>query len=434
MSLPTDGAAQTWIKNLVLFADTEVLNAYNQSMKTKIGDTLNVSPTWSASFYNQNMLVHYVYMRSFYTDIPLQKVDLTRPKAFVNIIDSTLKHIENNWQTFDLYQKALSALATHRLGNKEIAQKMMLFLKKSSKIDVSGMHWGQRRGIYWYEMPVETQAILIEAFNEIMHDSAAVFLLKKHLLYEMEGHNRWSSTKATTEAIYALLLVGNETPNATQRIKIGSKNKVLLQQIQTSIGSDNGFINAVLKPSDMDKSLVRTTISNQNPSPITGNISWQFYENMDKVKAFNNVDSVVVLTKQMFKMNSDGEVSSPVVRDTLLPKKSGQVSIGDKIRVKITIKTQKQLEYVHLKDTRPANCEPVDVVSERRWGVLSHYKTTRDVSTNFFFDAIPVGEFTFEYDMTVQQRGDFSSGVASLQCMYAPSVTAYTEGGRLVVK
>ena len=83
---------------------------------------------------------------------------------------------------------------------------------------------------------------------------------------------------------------------------------------------------------------------------------------------------------------------------------------------------------------RPAICEPVDVVSQRFWSGISYYKTTRDVSTNFFFDYMPVGTYTFEYDVTVQQRGDVASGLASLQCMYVPSVTAYTEGTRLIVK
>jgi uncharacterized protein YfaS (alpha-2-macroglobulin family) len=409
--LPKDDETQKWVTNLVLFTDKQLVNYYQNALKL-------TDKMYNYEWYNgRNLAIQHAYMRSFYPQIPLDT--LTK-----RCIDSTLKRIENDWQTMDLYQKALGALAMNRLGKKEIARKMVVFLKKSAKIDVSGMHWGQRYGIYWYEMPVETQAILVEAFNEITQDSASVFLIKKHLLGEMDNHGRWSSTKATTEAIYALLLVGDETPNKTNQIKINSANKVLSQQIEKSIQTDNGFIQANVKGFDMDKNLAKTVVVNQNKTDITGSVSWQFYENMDKVKAFNNVDSVVVLTKQMYKIDGANNYSILVTDTTPL-------SIGDKLSIKLTIKTHKPLEYVYLKDMRPANCEPVDVVSERQWNC---YKTTRDVSTNFFFDYIPVGEFSLTYDVTVQQRGDFASGVASFQCMYVPSVTAYTEGGRLIIK
>jgi uncharacterized protein YfaS (alpha-2-macroglobulin family) len=411
VALPKDDATQKWVQNLVLFTDAQVVNYYQNVRKP-------TDKMYNYEWYNgQNLAIQHAYTRSFYPQIPLDT--LTK-----RCIDSTLKRIETDWQTMNLYQKALGALATNRLGKKEIARKMVAFLKKSAKIDASGMHWGQREGIYWYEMPVETQALLVEAFNEITHDSASVFLIKKHLLGEMDNHGRWASTKATTEAIYALLLVGDETPNKTNKIKISSPNKVLSQQIEKSVQTDNGFIQANVKGVDMDKNLAKTVVSNQNQMDITGSISWQFYENMDKVKAFNNVDSVVVLTKQMYKIDGANNYSRLVTDTTPL-------SIGDKISIKLIIKTHKPLEYVHLKDMRPANCEPVDVVSERQWNC---YKTTRDVSTNFFFDYIPIGEFTLMYDVTVQQRGDFANGVASLQCMYVPSVTAYTEGGRFRVR
>lgn len=415
VELPNDTKTNNWIKNLVTYTDNQLVSYYK-----KVSETTSKS-YFNDKFYTKNLIVHHAYTRSFYPQIP-QNDTLKR------YLDSTLTFISNNWKSMDLYQKALGALALHRFGKRDDAQNIIHFLKSAAQIDATGMHWGKRVGIYWYEMPVETQAILIEAFNEINHDSLSISLMKKHLLNQMKCNGRWESTKATTEAIYALLLVGNTTVNKTSNIKITTQNSLLAKQVKRSIQEDNGFIHAVIKMDEIDKKLSKTSILNQNIGLITGNISWQFYENIDKTKAFNNVDTTVQLSKKIYKISlENGE-------EILLPIDSTPLSIGDKLRVKLSVKTHKSLEYVHLKDMRPAASEPLDVVSKRDWNGISYYKTTRDVSTNFFFDYIPIGSFELEYDVTLQQRGNFASGVSSLQCMYVPSITVYTEGVRLKIQ
>ena len=81
------------------------------------------------------------------------------------------------------------------------------------------------------------------------------------------------------------------------------------------------------------------------------------------------------------------------------------------------------MEYLHLKDMRAAGFEPINVLSQYKWqGGLGYYESTRDASTNFFISYLPKGTYVFEYPLRVVHAGDFSNGITTIQCMYAPGV------------
>ena len=183
-----------------------------------------------------------------------------------------------------------------------------------------------------------------------------------------------------------------------------------------------------LKGKDITKALNGTTFTNTSTWILNGNVTFKYFENMDKVKAFGN-DSLNVLKKHLFKISNtkDGEKLDSLTEKTPL-------SIGDRLQFRLKIHIGKALEYTHLKDTCPSNCEPIDVLSERKYYPINCYKTTRDVSTNFFFDYLPRGDYELTYDMTIQQRGVLANGIASLECMYAPNLGLHTEGSRLTVE
>jgi hypothetical protein len=76
----------------------------------------------------------------------------------------------------------------------------------------------------------------------------------------------------------------------------------------------------------------------------------------------------------------------------------------------------------------------VNVISGYRWqGGLGYYETTRDASTNFFFDNLRKGTYVFEYPLFVTHKGNFSNGITSIQSMYAPEFTSHSEGIRINV-
>ncbi|MGY0038690.1 alpha-2-macroglobulin family protein [Pedobacter sp. NJ-S-72] len=108
---------------------------------------------------------------------------------------------------------------------------------------------------------------------------------------------------------------------------------------------------------------------------------------------------------------------------------------GDLLKVRIEIYADRDMEYVHLKDMRSAGFEPINVISQYKYqDGLGYYESTKDASTNFFISYLRKGVYVFEYALRVTHAGDFSNGITSLQCMYAPEFTTHSEGIRVKVK
>ena len=136
------------------------------------------------------------------------------------------------------------------------------------------------------------------------------------------------------------------------------------------------------------------------------------------------------LKKQLFiQRNTDrGPVITPVNDNDVL-------KVGDRVKVRIELRTDRNLEYVHLKDMRASCFEPVNVVSRYKYqDGLGYYEATRDASTNFFISYLNKGTYVFEYDLLVTHTGNFSNGISSIQCMYAPEFSSHSEGIRVKVK
>jgi hypothetical protein len=108
------------------------------------------------------------------------------------------------------------------------------------------------------------------------------------------------------------------------------------------------------------------------------------------------------------------------------------LNVGDKLIVRLTIETDRPMDYVHLKDMRASGFEPMDVISGYNWsGGLGYYQSTKDLATHFFIDRLPRGKFIIEYPVTVAQAGSYSEGLAMLQCMYAPEFSDHSSGSRV---
>lgn len=111
------------------------------------------------------------------------------------------------------------------------------------------------------------------------------------------------------------------------------------------------------------------------------------------------------------------------------------LKVGDKIKVRIELRVDRDMEYVHMKDMRAACMEPVNVLSGYKYqGGLGYYESTKDASTNFFFSWLNKGTYVFEYPLFVTHEGDFSNGITTIQCMYAPEFTSHSEGLRVKVE
>jgi len=431
----------TWqmVQNAVRYIDSRMIERYERLEKlVQEGKT-----TWEKEHLN-NLDIHYLYARSFFlqqnsvqankkstNDGKQQKFIALKGKS-QKVFDYFLSQAEEYWNKRGLYQNGLIALAAHRVANTKTADDIVKSLKERSLNNAElGMYWKYNTGYYWYQLPIETHALMIEVFDEVVQDAKAVNDLKVWLLKNKQT-NHWKTTKATAAASYALLATGANWLDESAPVSInfeGNKANELNQQIkkaQQSAEAGTGYFKTQIEGDAIDKSLATVTVSNPNPHPAWGALYWQYFEDLDKINTFE--ETLLTIKKQLFLVNmgDTGEELQQLDNSTLKP--------GDKLNVRIELRVDRDMEYVHMKDMRAAGFEPINVLSRYKWqDGLGYYESTRDASTNFFFSRLPKGTYVFEYPLRVQLAGDFSNGVTTVQCMYAPEFSGHSEGDRVRV-
>ena len=373
------------------------------------------------SIYNGYSNLHYMYARSFYLD----KTPIS--KKIDSLITIQKKEHKSKWLTYSLYRKALLALAMHRYNDKEFAKKIIANLKETAaRNDDNGMYWLENsNGYYWYQSAIETQALLIEAFSEIETDMKYVEEMKVWLLKSKQV-NRWSSTKATSEAIYALLLKGTDWTaiKDNTKFKIGNEKVTTKKLSEKEKEAATGYIKMTWPADEISKEMGTIFVENKSDVPGYGGAYWQYFENLENVKTDST--TALSITKNLYKKTktSSGNELIAITNDNL--------KSGDLVTIRLIIKTENDLEFVHLKDLRASCFEPVDVISKYKWeSGLGYYQSTKDVATHFFFDTIKKGTYVLEYDVRINNSGRFNDGIATLQSMYAPEFTGHSTSTKL---
>ncbi len=367
--------------------------------------------------------LHYLYMRSFFNDIKTSnEVD--------EIIAYYHSQIKKYWLTRPLYAKGMMALVTHRMDDRKTASKILKSLKENAIISEElGMYWkANTSSWFWYQAPIETQALLIEAFSEIENDTKTIDNLKIWLLKNKQT-NRWKTTKATTDAVYALLLQGSDWLSVTDMVDvvIGGEKIAPSKLENVKVEAGTGYYKTAWSGTEIKPEMAEVKISKKGKGIAWGSLYWQYFEDLDKITA---AETPLKLKKKLFlKTNTDkGEEISEITKDS-------QLKVGDLVRVRIELRSDRAMEFVHMKDMRAAGMEPTNVLSQYKYqDGLGYYESTKDASTNFFFDYLPKGVYVFEYDLRVNNAGNMSNGITTIQSMYAPEFSSHSEGIRVNIK
>jgi uncharacterized protein YfaS (alpha-2-macroglobulin family) len=363
--------------------------------------------------------VHYLYTRSLLKNIPVNK---TYDEAF-RYYQSQAKKF---WLKQGISAQVMLAIALQRNGDATTAKDILRSLKERATVsEEMGMYWKEvRAGYWWYQAPVETQALLIEAFQEIAHDTAAVSDMKTWLLKNKQTNN-WSTTKSTADACYAMLLGGNNWLAATPQLDIKAGNAVISN---TSAEAGTGYFKKRFNANEVKPAMgnIAVTVKGSQGQPAWGAAYWQYFEQLDKI---TSAETPLKLEKALFiERNTNSGPVLTAIAD------GNQLKVGDKVKVRVVMKVDREMEYVHLKDMRAACFEPENVISANKWqNGVGYYESTKDASTDFFFSYLPKGTYVFEYVLFVTHQGNFSNGISTAQCMYAPEFSAHSEGVRVKV-
>ncbi|MBF4517702.1 hypothetical protein IRZ71_15155 [Flavobacterium sp. ANB] len=408
-----DAIAKTGIP----FLDNKFLDYYKTQTK-------NLKATNKLIWINPYSDLHYLYTRSFY----LEKYPLsdTLKKATKLYLETAKK----DWLKYSLYEKGLAALTLNRFGESESAKKIIESLKETASNNEDwGMYWiANKAGWYWYQAPIETQALLIEAFAEVNHDTKSVDAMKVWLLKNKQTKN-WPTTKATTEAVYALLMQGTDWLSVKDNtvIKIGDEKILTKKLAENEKEAETGYIKLNWKTAEIKKEMASIKIENKSKVPAFGGVYWQYFEDLDKIK--NNSGAVLSVKKELYlkKNSAKGDQLERITNKNPL-------KTGDLVTVRLIITSKEDMEFVHLKDMRASCFEPVNVLSEYQYkDRLGYYMSTKDAATHFFFDRINKGAYILEYEIRVNNSGEFSNGITTIESMYAPEFASHTKGIRVKV-
>jgi hypothetical protein len=374
--------------------------------------------------------IQYLYMRSFFPDYQIAAASITAYDYFRGRVQQT-------WVGQSKYMQGMITLALFRTGDAKTADAILKSLKETSiSNEELGMYWkDQRNGWFWYEAPIETHALLIEAFQEAGKDNKTVDDLRTWLLKNKQTNN-WKTTKATAEACYALLLQSKNWLDNEPTVTIILGNTVI-SSTENKHEAGTGYFKKTIEGSKVQPAMGNITVTIENTAPqLTnkpinqsswGGLYWQYFEDLDKI---TSATTPLKLAKKLFvEKNTDrGPVLTPVNDGDVL-------KVGDKIKVRVELRVDRDMEYVHMKDMRASALEPVNVLSQYKWqGGLGYYESTKDASTNFFFSYLRKGTYVFEYPLFVTHTGNFSNGITTIQCMYAPEFASHSEGVRISVE
>jgi uncharacterized protein YfaS (alpha-2-macroglobulin family) len=401
------------IAKAIPYLDTKLKNDYEELLKHKTNLNLpNIQ-------YTQ---IQYLYMRSFFPD---HAITATNKTAFEYYKNQAAQY----WVQQNRYMQGMTALALNRWHDVITPKAILKSLRENAiHSEEMGMYWKEGgAGYWWYEAPVETQSLLAETFTELGADEQEIDEIKIWLLKNKQTQN-WKTSKATADAVYALLLRGTDwlANQPEVEINLGDK-KILSKEQQQEAGT--GYFKTSIDREEIKASMgnIQVKVTSAGSGTSWGAVYWQYFENLDKI---SGAATPLSIKKQLYIENNTDK--GPAL--TAITEKS-PLKVGDKIKVRIELRVDRDMEYVHMKDMRAACFEPINVISHYKYqGGLGYYEATKDASTNFFFNWLRKGTYVFEYPMFVTNEGNYSNGICTIQCMYAPEFSSHSEGTRVEVK
>ena len=314
-----------------------------------------------------------------------------------------------------IYGKALGAIILQQAGKVAEARLFMQSLMEYSVVtDEMGRYFDTPKARYsWFSYKIPTEVAAMEAIQRITKDTKAIDEMKRWLLKQKQTQT-WETPIATADAVYALMATGASDLLAnTGGVEITLGKEV----IRTPADNAIGYIKKTVSGDVMNIKKIR--VDKEGAGMGWGAVYAQYLESMDQIGEQGNGLSV---SRQLYKGDEALNESAPL-------------KVGDRITVRLTVKADRDMDFVQIKDDRAACMEPLQAVSGFRWGNgLGYYQATKDASTQFFIDQMRKGTYVIEYQVYVNRTGEYQAGIATVQSAYAPEFGGHTGGYRVMVE
>ena len=359
-------------------------------------------------------IIH-LYTRSLYQEIPWGEAK----EAYEHFLNG----LKANWLQASYYEKALTATTLFRYGYKEEAQRIVNSLRQHATLSGNlGMYWANNRSSNFYiNSAILTHTAIMEAFLTVDPCQEEIDRMNEWLLRQKQTQH-WGEVPSTVMAIQMLTTQGSPTLDRQEEVTLSLGNREIST---TPSGQALGYIKESFSSEAITPDMLQVNLTKKENTPSWGALYLQYFAPINQVQ---KTGSNIQVGKALYR-----EETTPTGKQ-LVPL-HGEAAIGDKVVVRLTVKTDRDMQYVHLKDLRAACFEPVNQLSGTRWREeVVYYLENKDASTNFFFHYLPKGTYVFEYPLWVNQSGNYQDGIASIQCLYSPEFTAHSDAREIRVK
>lgn len=331
---------------------------------------------------------------------------------------AAMKAIESGWRKFGVADKAVAAILFERQGNHKLSRTILESLRQFASVSTEkGMWFDNINTAGWGGTPLLTTAKVLEAYHLIEPHAPAVEQLRQWLIISKQTQN-WGDCRYTAAAIHAVLTTGNLPDFATghlAEISIGGK------AVDFKADAVTGSLALDIDPRKASGKTLK--VSRTGSGPAWGGVTEQYVAPILSVKQAGSPQISVKKNVYAVKNDSTGTQVS-----------AGNYSVGDNVRITLTITTDRELDYVAITDPRAACLEPLEQLSDYTSsdGVW-YYCEVRNDCTNLFIPYLSKGTHVISYECTVDRKGEYSLGVATAQSQYAPVITAHSAGHQLII-
>ena len=394
--LPDDSRLTSMMNRALGYYDSENVRLYNEYKK--------YSKTPEGQF------TEFAYVRSLFPEVK-------QSGASVDLFKKTLKYMDKNWSKgITLKQKAYYAMTLDRNGYGKTARSIVESIRQFAIIKPNlGMYWDNlQTGYGWWELDkVAYTSTILQAMNEVDPRQDEIDLIRKWMLL-MKQSNDWGNYSLAADAVYSILSTGSQwLDRGTTPVITVAGEPVNLDKMAQWLGYFRTSLPATTAGS--------VVINRTGKGPAWGAVYSQFKAPMTDIK--EKAIEEVSISKEYYVYAQDGTLHQAT-----------SFKVGDKVKVRVIIKTNKDMDFVTMTDERAACFEPVDQLSDYRsedntW----FYQETKDTQTNVFVTSLNKGTHIIGYDVWVTNPGEFTSGIATIQCQYAPQLSAHSAGKTITV-
>lgn len=329
-----------------------------------------------------------------------------------------VSQVRSGWKRFAIAEKAKAAVVLNRLGYSMQAREILESLRQNAVVSPElGMRYENLASGYNGYSRLFTTALALSAFAEITPEAPAVDQLRQGLIIQRETED-WGQNAYTVDVVQTILESGASWTALSPDFTISLGDMTFTPDEKTS---PLGYFKTRIAPHNASgKTLL---IERKGTGPAWGSIMAQRIQPILDVKNYRMPE--IAITKAVYRI---------VDRPGETVEKATDFAPGEKVRVTLTLTASRDMEYVAITDGRSACLEPVEQLSGYVHDSLGYYREVRDASTNIFISFLPKGTHTITYDCYVTGPGEYSLGIATAQCQYAPQLTAHSAGTVLKIK